>query len=291
MAMRIGCHGFVFSGKFDEAGIRTAIEGVQKAGFDFIEMPLMDPFSFDEEAAKRVLEETGIEMTASLGLNADTDVSSEDPAVVERGEALLRRAVDIVAHVGGTDLCGVIYSALQKYSQPASDLSRQHSAEAIRRIGAYAAERGVVVSLEIVNRYETNIMNTGREGLAFRELVGHDNVHLHLDTYHMNIEESGMLEPILDLGDTLRYVHIGESHRGYLGSGSVDFDALFRALVRTGFDGPVVFESFSSTVVDESLTKSLGIWRNLWEDSDDLAAHANRFIRDGLRAVESIRMH
>ncbi|MGO1775118.1 MAG: sugar phosphate isomerase/epimerase, partial [Agrococcus casei] len=83
--MRIGCHGFVFSGKFDEAGIRTAIEGVQKAGFDFIEMPLMDPFSFDEEAAKRVLEETGIEMTASLGLNADTDVSSEDPAVVERG--------------------------------------------------------------------------------------------------------------------------------------------------------------------------------------------------------------
>ena len=60
-------------------------------------------------------------------------------------------------------------------------------------------------------------MNTGREGLAFRELVGHDNVHLHLDTYHMNIEESGMLEPILDLGDTLRYVHIGESHRGYLG--------------------------------------------------------------------------
>lgn len=100
-----------------------------------------------------------------------------------------------------------------------------------------------------------------------------------------------MLEPILDLGDTLRYVHIGESHRGYLGSGSVDFDALFRALVRTGFDGPVVFESFSSTVVDESLTKSLGIWRNLWDDSDDLAAHANRFIRDGLRAVESIRMH
>lgn len=289
--MRIGCHGFVFSGKFDEAGIRTAIEGTQRAGFDFIEMPLMDPFTFDEKVAARVLQETGIEMTSSLGLTADTDLSSDDPAVVERGEQLLRRAIDIVSFVGGTDLCGVIYSALQKYTQPASDTGRQHSAAALARLGDYAAERNVVLSLEIVNRYETNIMNTGREGLEFLKLVEHDNVHLHLDTYHMNIEESGMLEPVLDLGDELRYVHIGESHRGYLGSGSVDFDSLFRALVRTGYDGPVVFESFSSAVVDESLTKSLGIWRNLWDDSDDLAAHANRFIRDGLRAVETIKLH
>lgn len=288
--MRIGCHGFVFSGKFDEAGIRTAIEGVQRAGFDFIEMPLMDPFSFDEEVAKAVLEETGIEMTASLGLTAATDISSDDPAVVEEGEKLLRRAIDIVAHVGGSDLCGVIYSALQKYAQPATQANRQSSAAVLARLGDYAAERGVTLSLEIVNRYETNIMNTGREGLEFLKLVGHGNVHLHLDTYHMNIEESGMLEPILDLGDELRYVHIGESHRGYLGSGSVDFAGLFRGLVRSGYDGPVVFESFSSTVVDESLTKSLGIWRNLWDDSDDLAAHANRFIRDGLRGVESIAM-
>src|SRR5690606_30863654 len=144
--MRIGCHGFVFSGNFDEAGIRTAIEGVQRAGFDFIEMPLMDPHSFDEHVAKQVLDETGISMTASLGLTADTDLSSEDPAVVQRGEELLRRAIDIVAHVGGTDLCGVIYSALQKYSQVASETGREHSAAALRRLGDYAAERNVRLS-------------------------------------------------------------------------------------------------------------------------------------------------
>lgn len=289
--MRIGCHGFVFSGTFDEAGIRTAIEGVQRAGFDFIEMPLMDPFSFDEHVAKQVLADTGITMTSSLGLSADTDISSEDPAVVQRGEDLLKRAIDIVAHVEGTDLCGVIYSALQKYSQVASETSREHSAAALRRLGDYASERSVQLSLEVVNRYETNICNTAREGLRFLEQIGHDNVHLHLDTYHMNIEESGMLEPVLDAGDRLKYVHIGESHRGYLGSGSVDFDGLFRGLARAEYDGPIVFESFSSAVVDEQLTRSLGIWRNLWDDSDDLAAHANRFIRDGLRAVETIAMH
>lgn len=83
--------------------------------------------------------------------------------------------------------------------------------------------------------------------------------------------------PILDAGDKLGYMHIGESHRGYLGSGTVDFDALFRGRARVGYDGPVVFESFSSAVVNADLSNTLAIWRNLWEDSGDLAAHANRY--------------
>lgn len=197
----------------------------------------------------------------------------------------------MVAESGGSALCGVIYSAMQKYMAPASAASRATSAAALRRLGDAAAQAGVELSLEIVNRYETNIANTARAGLAFLSEIGHDNVHLHLDTYHMNIEESGMLEPILDAGDRLRYFHIGESHRGYLGTGTVDFDSAFRALARSGFDGPIVFESFSSAVVSASLSNTLGIWRNLWVDSDDLAAHANRFIRDHLRAVQTIAMH
>jgi D-psicose/D-tagatose/L-ribulose 3-epimerase len=86
-------------------------------------------------------------------------------------------------------------------------------------------------------------------------------------------------------------VHIGESHRGYLGTGSVDFDSFFRALHRVGYDGPVVFESFSSAVVAPDLSRMLGIWRNLWSDSDELGAHANRFIRDKLTAMASIEHH
>ena len=87
------------------------------------------------------------------------------------------------------------------------------------------------------------------------------------------------------------YVHIGESHRGYLGTGSVDFDSFFRALGRIGYDGPIVFESFSSAVVAPDLADMLGIWRNLWADNVDLAAHANAFIRDKLRSVETIALH
>ena len=60
-----------------------------------------------------------------------------------------------------------------------------------------------------------------------------------------------------------RYVHIGESHRGYLGTGSVDFQGLFRGLAAIGYAGPLTFESFSSAVVSPSLSNTLCVWRNL----------------------------
>src|SRR5699024_4639304 len=161
----------------------------------------------------------GVAMSASLGLTAQTDLSSEDGTVSRRGEDLLRRAIDVVAEAGGQHLCGVIYSAMQKYMAPATSAGRGASAAALARLGEHARGAGVELSLEIVNRYETNIVNTARAGLGFLAEIGSDNVHLHLDTYHMNIEESGMYAPILDAGQELHYFHIGESHRGYLGRG------------------------------------------------------------------------
>lgn len=289
--MQIGAHGLVFTGTFDEAGLRTAIEGVRTAGFDLIEIPLMDVDSFDSELARRLLDDNDVAVTSSLGLTEDTDLSSDDPAVVAAGEQLLERCLDHVATMGGDVLCGVIYSAMRKYSAPPTKTGVAHSQAAIARLAERARERGIRLSLEVVNRYESNVFNTGRGGLRFLEGVDSDNVSLHLDTYHMNIEESDLWQPVLDAGPRLGYVHIGESHRGYLGTGSVDFPAFFRALDRLGYDGPVVFESFSSAVVSAQLSNTLGIWRNLWEDSADLAAHANRFIRDGLHAVRTIELH
>lgn len=118
---------------------------------------------------------------------------------------------------------------------------------------------GVRLSLEIVNRYETNVMNTARAGLGFLDRVANGHVSLHLDTYQMNIEESDQFLPVLDAAGHVGYVPIGESHRGYLGTGTVNRVVL--------------------------------LGRDLWQDSDDLATHANRFIRDKLRAVETISLH
>lgn len=86
---------------------------------------------------------------------------------------------------------------------------------------------------------------------------------------------------------TCRYVHIGESHRGYLGSGSVDFPALFGALADSGYTGPITFESFSSAVVSKDLSNALCVWRNLWDDGADLAQHARGFIDQSLSETHS----
>lgn len=287
----IGCHALVWTGTFDAAGIRLSVEKTEQAGFDLVEFPLMDPFTFDTAVARAALTEHGMAASASLGLSPATDISSEDPDIVAAGEALLMRAVEIVGELGGTQLCGVIYSAMKKYMDPVTQLGLDNSISTIGRVADRAAELGLSLALEVVNRYETNILNTGRQALAYVDRVGRPNVAVHLDSYHMNIEESDMYSPVLDCGDRLGYVHIGESHRGYLGTGNVDFDSYFKALGRIGYQGTIVFESFSSAVVAPDLSRMLGIWRNLWQDSDELASNANDFIRGHLTAVKSIDLH
>ena len=289
--MGIGVHGLVFTGTFDEKGIVTAVEGAEKAGFDILELPLMDPDNFDSKMARRIIDNSGLSVTASLGLQNSTDISSTDAAKVEAGRTVLMKCLDHLAEMGGSHLCGVLYSAMGKYSAPATEAGIANSQRVITELSEAAAARGISVALEVVNRYETNVFNTSKAGLSFLKGVGSKNVSLHLDTYHMNIEESDMWQPILDAKDKLGYVHIGESHRGYLGTGSVDFNNFFRALAHINFQGPVVFESFSSAVVSADLSNTLGIWRNLWNDSSDLASHANRFIRDMQLAVDTISLH
>lgn len=289
--MRIGCHGSVWTGNFDAEGLRFAADKTREAGFDLIEIPLMDPEGIDVASARRALAANDLIATGSLGLTPGTDISSDDPDIVAGGAAVLNKALEVVSDIGGTHLVGVIYGAMHKYFEPATAAGRRHSVDVIARLASRAEQLGVRLGIEIVNRYESNLINTGRQGLEYLDEVGVGNVSVHLDTYHMNIEEPDMFSPVLTAGSRLGYVHIGESHRGYLGSGTVDFDEFFRALARIGYDGPVVFESFSSVIVHEELSRMLGIWRNLWDDSIDLASHANTFIRNHLAAVASIGMH
>jgi D-psicose/D-tagatose/L-ribulose 3-epimerase len=88
-----------------------------------------------------------------------------------------------------------------------------------------------------------------------------------------------------------RYIHIGESHRGCLGSGSVDLTGLFQALVESQYKGPITFESFSSAVVSKDLSNALCVWRNLWDDSSELATHARKYMEAQLEAAEQGSKH
>lgn len=282
--MKIGIHSMVWVGDWTPDAARHAISSSKKAGYDLIELSAISPETFDADLTAKLLTENELECSASLGLGPETDVSSEDPECVARGRERLELALNLVRDCGGKMLCGVIYSALTKYSQPSTERGIRNSQETIAALADKAAASGISLGLEFCNRYETNVINTTAETLRYIEEIERPNVVAHLDTYHMNIEEHSMAGAVREAAAVgkLGYVHVGESHRGQLGTGSVNWSEFLEALKEVDYDGTVTFESFSSKVVHSTFSNDLAIWRNLWEDSMELATGARDFLRQRL---------
>jgi D-psicose/D-tagatose/L-ribulose 3-epimerase len=281
----LGIHALVWTEGWSEDECRRAVALTKKCGYDLIEIPLLDPTAVDAVMTRRVLGEAGLDASCSLGLDFDTDVSSADPAVAARGEELLERAIDVTSGIGATFLGGVVHSAMGKYLAPPTEQGRRNCVEALRRLAERAERVGVTIGVEAVNRYESNLVNTAEQALALVEEIGAPNVVVHLDSYHMNIEEANLADPVRACRERLGYVHVGESHRGSLGSGTVPFHELFGALAEIDYDGPITFESFSTAVISERFATALAVWRDHWQDGRDLAAHARRFLLDQLTAA------
>ncbi|PWJ27427.1 D-tagatose 3-epimerase [Branchiibius hedensis] len=280
-----GVHALVWRGGTTPDDVTAIAEQTAAAGYDLVEFSLHDSVNMDVDHARKALQSNGLRVTCSRGLALDADVSSEDPAVVSRGAQLLADSLELTAAIGGELLTGALYSAFGKAPAPLSRKGRENVVSVLQDLSKEAEQTGVTLGLEICNRYETNVVNTTRDALRLADDIGSDNVVIHLDTYHMNIEESDFVTPVLDAADRLGYVHIGENHRGYMGSGHLDFTSFFGALARIGYSGTLTFESFSSAVLASGLSNDLAIWRNLWDDGDDLARHALGYMRQGMHAA------
>ncbi|MBB5221510.1 D-psicose/D-tagatose/L-ribulose 3-epimerase [Amaricoccus macauensis] len=285
---KLGVHSFVWEHGWSRDQATSAINQTAKAGFDFIEAPSLDPSSIDPSVTAKLLEEAGIGIAFSMGLDFESDISSGDPEKEKRGKALLLDAVRVCRDCGGNSIGGILYSGFGKYYEQPTAHGIRRSADILREVAEEAAKSDINLCLEVVNRYETNICNTAAQGVEMCKLVGAPNVKVHLDVYHMNIEESDMASAIVDSAPYIGYFHTGDSHRGYLGSGSIDLQAAFRAIVRAKYTGPITFESFSSRVVGQPLEGILGIWRNLWEDGFDLATHALMYTKAQLKAAQEV---
>ncbi|WP_424532748.1 sugar phosphate isomerase/epimerase family protein [Sphaerisporangium viridialbum] len=274
----LGVHALVWAGDTSRESVKRAVAETAAAGFDLLELSLHDLDNLDVAHARHLLESEGVVVACSRGLAFDADVSSDDTAVVERGARLLADSLAATASLGGRILTGALYSALGKYAQPVTERGRANAVSVLTSLAREAQGHGITLGLEICNRYETNVVNTARQALALADAIAEDNVMIHLDTYHMNIEEDDLVRPVRDVGDRLGYVHIGENHRGFLGSGHLDFTGFFHALADIDYRGPITFESFSSAVLAPGLSHDLAVWRDLWDDGAPLAAHARQFL-------------
>jgi D-psicose/D-tagatose/L-ribulose 3-epimerase len=280
-----GLHALVLVSDWDESGAEKAIRTAAAIGYDLIEAPIFDPASVDLKRTRDLLRQHKLTPSVSLGLTAGTDISSADRAISAAGIARLHKVVDATAFIGGSVVAGVIGSAWQKYLVPPTDAGYQNAVSAIREVAKEARGKGVTLAVEVVNRFESNLLNTAAQAVRFVDAVGEDNVGIHLDTFHMHIEEADAAAAIRACGSRLRYFHVNENHRGYVDTGSIDFAPVFRALATAEYDGVIAVEAFSSSTCSPTVAGNAAIWRSVFEDGEDVARRALDFLKAGMASA------
>ncbi|MGB3680899.1 MAG: sugar phosphate isomerase/epimerase [Rubrobacteraceae bacterium] len=265
-----GAHAFIWAGDWTPTDAERVISGAADAGLDFVEIPLLRPGNMDVSGTRELLERHGIECTCSLGLPK----SEHLPFAPEKAEEFLQQAVDVSAELGSDVLSGAIYTNLGTLTgKPPTEKELDEVVRVLKQVARYAADQGIGLGIEPVNRYETYLINLAEQAASVIDRIDEPNVFAHLDTYHMNIEEKGFYEPITALGSRLEYIHLSESDRGTPGTGNVHWDEVFRGVAEIDYDGRLVMESFAA--INEDIAGATAIWRDVVGDPEAL-------IRDGL---------
>lgn len=259
-----------------EAG-RYAIQKTADAGFDLIEILLPNSMEFNSKEVKKQLKDHKLDVVCSLNLPKEAHI----PFYPKAAEKLIRQAIDKTSELETDFLGGVLHSGIGVFSgDPLTDKESEIITEVWSNIADYGREKGVNVAIEPINRYESYVCNTAENVLDLIRKTGKDNLFLHLDTFHMNIEENNFYDPVILSDKKLKYLHITESHRGMLGEGNVRWDQLFKALKAIGFDGNLVLENFSSSIPD--MQQMVSLWQRSPYEAEVLAKESLKFMKRSL---------
>lgn len=255
-------------------GGKYAIQKSAEFGFDMLEISLPPSLEFDTRTVKKQLSDYGLDARCTLNLPAECHL----PLYPERALKLIKAAIDIVAEMEGDFLGGVLHSAIGEFTrQPCSDHERETVKQVFTELASYAGKHRITIAPEPINRYESYVYTSADEVLQMIDEIGSPYLGLHLDTFHMNIEEVNFFDPIIRAGDTLKHIHVTESDRGMTGEGNVHWDDLFRALAIINYQGPLVLENFSSEI--RELVGPTSLWRPSKYNSKDLAKGSLAFMK------------
>jgi D-psicose/D-tagatose/L-ribulose 3-epimerase len=273
--MKLGIHAYAWTSRWTNETL-DLIDRVKNLGLDFIEIPLMVLETFDAAAIKRRLEDVGLGAVTSTVLLNDTDITSEDASIRDKGIEYLKNCVKATADIGATSFSGVIYSQhVRALDKRPTEQHWEYSAISLKKVAQVAKDLGVNLGIEPVNRYETFLVNTCDQALKLKDMVGEDCIKVHLDTYHMNIEEKSFYEATVKAGQDLIHYHLCENDRGIPGTGLVAWDEIFKALGEINYKGNAALESF----VDATDNMNTWVWRQLAPDGDTLLKEGVAFIQ------------
>lgn len=265
--------------------IETA-KKIRKAGFDIMEVGaghLLEMSTRELDELKSACDRLGLNVTANIGPPKDKDVASRNPDTRKAGVRFLSEIMEKMNYIGSKRIVGVMYTY---WPSDFSDLDKEamwaRGVESVRELGATAEKFGVEMCLEVVNRFETTVLNTCEEGLRFCREVGMPSVKLLLDTFHMNIEEDNIPEAIRQAGGYLGQLHVGEGNRKLPGQGSLPWAEIGKALRDINFEGGVVMEPF--TLQGGQVGKDIKVWRDLSNGASE--AEMSRELAESLKFLK-----
>ena len=278
--MKFGANTFIWASPFSTATDLLLVEKVAYLGFDLIEVAFEDMALIDAELLAEHAANVGLDILVCGAYGPGRNLVSADAAERAATAAYVRGLIDAAVICGSEVVAGPAYGAVGK--TPAADPAarqreRDLAAAELRPLAAYAGDHGVRLALEPLNRFETDLINVVEQGLALCEAIDSPHVGLHLDTFHMHLEERDSAAAIRAAGNRLFHFHACENDRGTPGQGQVAWPAIAAALADVGYSGPVVIESFTPEV--KSIARAVCIWRDIAPSQDAIAGEGLAFLK------------
>ena len=256
-------------------------EKAKQAGYDAVEISLIQGGGIDVKPYRTALEHNDLNPFCIMSLSPETDISSPSASVRQNGIEYVKRALETTSKMGSQVLCGLPYITWQYFPDEIDIPAYQdRCATSLREIALTASDQGITICLEVINRFETFIFNTVPQALQFLQLVDHEAIKLHLDVYHMNMEEDNIADSIRMAGEQLGHLHCSANNRKIPGRGNINWTDIRQALDDIEYDGGLGLETFP--LPDTETGRSTYTWRALVENRDTDARLAADFMRQHL---------
>ncbi len=278
--MKFGVVAWVWVSPVTTESLAQVVPLVAEMGFDLVEVPIEAPGSIDYARTADVIRDHKLDVSVVATIGPDRDLIHPEKEVRDNGVDYVRHCIEAAHALGGTNVVGPLYSAVGRVWQ-ATPEERERDMELLvvqlRSLAEYAADHGVVLCVEPLNRFETSFINLASQLVEVLDRVDHPACQAMLDTFHMNIEEKSLGDAIRTVGPRLHHFHSCENDRGAPGTGHVPWSDVAAALRDINYDGPVVIESFSAQV--ESIARAAAVWRSLAPSQDALAGDGLAFVK------------
>ena len=279
--MKYGMNTLLYEARFTNDAVSN-FPKFKALGFDGVEIALQEKGDIDTSLVKDKLEENGLACGTICALvGAGTDLRGPDPKVIADGKQYIRDLIDVAADLGTETIIGPLYSAVGRAEMVEPEQRKKEwktVKEGLTEVCAYAEDKGIDLALEPLNRFETDFINICEDALRMADEIGSPKLGVHLDTFHMNIEEKSSADAVRAAGDRLFHFHASENDRGAPGTGQVEWVELAKALKDIGYDRWVVIESFTPDV--EIIARAASIWRQTEKDGWTLAEKGLKYLKE-----------